>query len=357
MRVGRHISVLGGLALAALLCVAPAAVRAQGGWTEAKPVLPPEPPPDEAPATDADAAHDGAGGEEAGPGDAGDGQEEPGPAEELRRARPQTTAEELVWIERNIQDDPFMRPFAIGPAPETMDFYDPFARLHAAGMQIAPQASRYLVQSANGTVLGQLTLRITAEQSPLYGPTFHIAQVASIGTGEQVDVWMSSVSNKPLRVLRQRDFGGGRPDEHGVVVRDIERFDAKYQFDRATVIKTRGGVTLAAPTRLQYSCFDVAQLPLLMQLLDYNASDWPFEALLFDTTSLEMLPLQVNRPSRTDVLSAEPETCACWQIPVRWRDQKLNWYIERQGQRRLVKFEFSGMVFTLQDFVLLPARG
>jgi hypothetical protein len=336
--------------LLVLLALLTGGAHAQTGWTDAKPVDPPAASPgdqaggssdqSDAPVVDGDTDSE-----------AGDSGDEPA-NDEARRSRPQTSAEELSWIDEHIADDPFLQPFAaIGPAPEVGEFYDPFLRLAPGAGAIKPQACRYMLQNSRGEVAGQLTLKIVREQSPTYGAVIHISQTTS--NGEQVDLWQSAVNGKPLRVLRTRDLGGSRPDEHGVVLKNLERLDVRYLFDRVTVTKTRGGATLAVPTRLRYACFDAAQLPLIMLQLDCAQADWPFEALLFDSTSLETLPLQANRPQRKDVLSAEPRSIPCWEVPLRWGNQQFTWYISRQAPRCLVKFEFGGYTFTLQDYTEL----
>jgi hypothetical protein len=133
-------------------------------------------------------------------------------------------------------------------------------------------------------------------------------------------------------------------------VLSTETLDATYFFDRAVISKDGGPVTLSARKRLLPYSFDIAQLPLLLTELDFDHADWPFEAALYDPATLQPVPLQVNRPQRKDVLTAEPATCACWELPVRLGTMQLTWYVERAAPHRLVKFQLGTYVYTLQQY-------
>jgi hypothetical protein len=279
---------------------------------------------------------------------------EPWP-EEVRRSRPKTTQEELEYMARKAGEDPFLQPFApVGPAPGTQSFYNPLVRLRS-GSTLKPQVAKYLIQDRTGAIAGTLLLRIEAAHSAAYGPQLHVTQRADSGRVETIELWQSTISNKAVRVVRRREPEAGSTGPHGVAPAIAESFAVDYLFDRALIRKDSSKVSFARPERMQPYALDVAQLPLLMMLLDCDHPDWPFEAVLFDCTSLATVPLQVTKPARKDVLSAEPTTYACWELPVRFGNDSLLWHVERQGLHRLVKFQFGGYTFTLQHFAAAKA--
>jgi hypothetical protein len=271
---------------------------------------------------------------------------------EVKRSTPADSAEEMAWVQQKIAEDPFLRPFRpIGRAPEVREFYNPLTRLQPT---LIPQSSSYLVQDAQGHIVGSLGIHISRVASPLFGPVYDCLIQSDIGDRRQVEVWQSAVTAKPLKVVRRETklvpgsaAPAGRSAPDNVLIK--ESLNASYYFDRVVVSKEGSDVTLAKRERLLPYTFDMAQLPLLMTQLDFNNPDWPFEAALFDPGTLQPLPLQVNQPQRRDVLSAEPATCSCWEVPVRLGNQNLVWYIERTTQR-LIKFQLGTYTYTLQQY-------
>jgi len=213
--------------------------------------------------------------------------------------------------------------------------------------------SSYLVQDPRGQIMGNLTVQITREVSPLFGPVYHCLLQPDFSDRKQLEVWQSAVTGKPLRVLR-RSLAPAADHQPGSAAApqmlEAETLDSTYFFDRVVVSKDGGAVTLSARKRLLPYSFDIAQLPLLMSELDIAHMDWPFEAPLYDPSTLAPVQLQVNRPERKDVLSAEPATCACWALPVRLGTTQLTWYVERAAPQRLIRFQMGTFTYTLQQY-------
>jgi hypothetical protein len=289
--------------------------------------------------------------------------------EGVHRSTPADAAAEMAWVNKKIAEDPFLQPFkAIGRAPDVKEFYNPLERLKPG---LPAQFASYMVQDAQGHVVGNLAVTIERQASPLFGPVDHCILQPSFSDRRQVEVWESAVSAKPLRVLRRATTtepgpvpdasspptpgspptaaSGSLPGSTAPTVLSTETLDATYFFDRIVVTKDGGPVTLSARKRLLPYSFDVAQLPLLVQQLDFEHADWPFEATLFDPSVLQPLQLQLNRPDRKTVETAEPASCDCWALPVRLGNTQLTWYVER-ATHRLVKFQLGSLTYTLQQY-------
>ncbi|MDQ3023055.1 MAG: hypothetical protein M3R04_01525 [bacterium] len=298
-----------------------------------------------------------------------------------QRARPLTEAEEDNYKRKAVLDDPYLNAPA-GPPAGALAFYRPLDWLR---FDVQYDRSTYLVQDASGKLEGLLT--INAE--PLvdsFASYIHL-ELDYAAPKKRVEMWIDSKTLKPRNVIKftppattpvapvepvkgtQKSKATPRlpvQPELGDVTADIEepaaqvterRTEVEYLFDRVTISRSVGVVATQERMRqLPYS-FDIEQLPLLVRQLDFSRLEkqWPFEALVTDPEHRISLPLQIDRPKHTDVVTAEPQTRSSYELKMRLGEQ-VTWtlWVERKTPYRLLKFTDGVYTYNLHQYDPAP---
>lgn len=306
------------LAAACLLALLPAAVtRAEDA----------APPPDHAPAEAAPAQP------EEGVEDA-DGSE-PAQPEGVKRLPPGTAEEEREYKKRKTREDPFLTaPAERSPEP----FYDPARSLRPDAF---PAFASYLAQDVSGKVHGTLTIDLRAEKHPTEGELLHLTEAADFSPRYKLEAWAHAGTFRPRRTVQKwLEAQQGRQADQTI---------ADYLFDRLTLSEGLGEVSTRELRRVPPFTFDNAELLLLLRQLQFVRGDWPFEAALINLDG-EVLPLSVEAPKISECVAADGVSYGCYELQITHGSEKLRAWVERASPHRLVKFERSALVYTLQDY-------
>lgn len=310
---------------------------------------PPEPPPEEPPPAEPPAEPEETPADDAGsaaePDTADSGTVETAPPEGVRRRRPQTAEEERAYKQRKSREDPFLNPPAGLADPAAGELYNVRDWLTGAAV---PSVSRYLVQDASGKVLGYTSLQVELTSDPLLGEAVLLTELRDFGTPATLKLQLLAETLQPRRKeLLQRPAAAG---DGSVVDLGSSHLSVDYLFDRVTVTQAEGGVTVSHQLRQLPLSFDIDELPLLLRLLDFKRSDWPFEAAVTDPAQLAKLALVANQPVYADVLSAEPQSYGCFAFELHLGEELLRWAVQRRAPHILVRFERGGLTYTLIQY-------
>jgi len=279
------------------------------------------------------------------------GKQEPGqeskdekPKDDKREQRPQGGEDERAYKQRRTRDDPFLNPPSGLSAPPAQ-LYNVSEWLNG----LLPQdSSQYMVQDTAGKVLGYLTIQVKVISDPVLGDAVLLTQLRDYGMPATLKL---SLLAETLQPRHKEFFERPQPGEDGEtpsISDTIERVD--YLFDRVTVLEQRGGVTVTNQLRQLPQSFDIDELPLIVRVLDFRRTDWPFEAALTDPGKLAKYALSIAQPEYEDLMSAEPEKIGCYKFILRLGEQTFTWWVQRRAPRKLVRFSLGELTYTLSQY-------
>ncbi|MEZ5337700.1 MAG: hypothetical protein R3F46_05500 [bacterium] len=301
-----------------------------------------DPPPADDPAAKGDPQQD----------DSGIGQlelEQPESEEDRRikpRLRPDTDEEERAYKRQATRNDPFLNPLL------PLDYeriensgYNPRDHLLPAGY---PDLSRYIVQTRGGEVRGFLTVHTSIEEQALAGRVISVVQVQEYEPRQRTEIQMQLDTLRPLQtqILPEGESRSLQALELGLE----EALSAEYLFDRITIRQNVGGITGMERARMLPFSFDLNQLGTIVRCLDYESTDWPLEAVLYDPQKRANRVLSIQQPQRSTVKSAELVDYGCWELTMHVGDEIWQYSVERLEPHRIVRFSNPQMSYTLQSY-------
>lgn len=309
---------------------------------------------------------------------------EPAPPEGVKRQRPRTENEERAYKMRKTREDPFLSP-PQGGGQDLSAYYNPRD-------YIAPLAkgytARYMIQDAAGTMQGYLLLSVDLRTESSRNDTVYVSALYSNEPRTEVRLWLDSASLTPRRLERRtlRDQRAPAPgtapapategDRAGGPVQDERdaaapvsapdvipgdpsqwspedeppRLNADYLFDRVTIRHSSGMITVQRVLRQLPNSFELESMPVLVRQIDCRAADWPFEAALTDARHLRSVPLSIEEPGWSELLSAEPLHYRCRDFVLRLGQQQLHYYVQSTPPYKLVQFTDGVYTYTLFEY-------
>ncbi len=354
-----------GMAVPAMLRSAQAEDGAESG--SSTPADPPAKPEETAPPAEADAAPPA----------------ESPPPEGVKRQRPKTGDDERTYKMRKTREDPYLSP-PDGSGKDLTAYYNP--RDYIAPLKKGYSA-RYMIQDAQGTMLGYMLLSVDLRTENSRDDTVYVSALCSNEPRSEMRLWLDAASLKPRRLERRTLRGGG--DTHpatppGPVAPDAgaapapaepaapasptpmdalpgdpaqwspenepPRLNAEYLFDRVTIRHSSGMITVQRVLRQLPHSFELESMPILVRQIDCRAADWPFEAALTDARHLRSVPLSIEEPGWTELLSAEPLHYRCREFVLRLGAQQLKYYVQSTPPYKLVQFTDGVYTYTLFEY-------
>jgi hypothetical protein len=304
------------------------------------------------------------------------------PPEGVKRQRPKTGDEERAYKMRKTREDPYLTPPG-GAGKDLSAYYNPQDYLAPLNKGYS---ARYMIQDAKGTMLGYMLLSVDLRTESSRDDTIYLSALCSNEPRSEMRLWLDARSFTPRRLERRtlRDESASRPaaasgpagQALGAAGTEAEsaaappgpenampsdpsqwspeneppRLNAEYLFDRVTIRHSSGLITVQRVLRQLPHSFELEAMPVLVRQIDCRAADWPFEAALTDARRLCSVPLSIDEPGWTELLSAEPLHYRCREFILHVGQQQLKYYVQSTPPYKLVQFTDGVYTYTLFEY-------